>query len=174
MRGQSHEVLNDNRERGTDPAGHTRRGQCSAKRRGARVYCNRRLAAGPTLFDLQTGMHNFHSQNYMECVVEADALDKYNVDLINTNRSDFRRDNDVIDKFVENVTELMRKTYTYEFQSGSSSGTLTGTSQSGGHSVATFTRSSSGPVVIALHEIYEDAATCEIMQLTYGTVTFTT
>ena len=85
------------------------RGPLVAKRRGARVYCNRRLAAGPTLFDLKTAMHNFHSQSYMECIVEADELDKHNVDLINTNRSDFRRDNDIVDKFVEEVTELMRK-----------------------------------------------------------------
>lgn len=85
------------------------RGPLAAKRRGARVYCNRRLAAGPTLFDLKTAMHNFHSQSYMECIVEADALDQHNVDLINTNRSDFRRDNDVVDRFVESVTELMRR-----------------------------------------------------------------
>lgn len=85
------------------------RGPLVAKRRGARVYCNRRLAAGPTLFDLKTSMHNFHSQSYLECIVEADELDKNNVDLINTNRSDFRRDNEIVDTFVAGVTELMRQ-----------------------------------------------------------------
>lgn len=92
------------------PAGETGlRGPLVAKRRGARVYCNKRLSAGPTLFDLPTGMHNFHSQSYMECIVEADELDKYNVDLINTNRSDLRRDNDLVDTVVADITELMRK-----------------------------------------------------------------
>jgi len=92
-----------------DKADTRERGPLIAKRRGARVYCNRRLAAGPTLFDLKTAMHNFHSQSYMECIVEADEIDQHDVDLINTNRSDLRRDNDIVDKFVEDVTELMRK-----------------------------------------------------------------
>jgi hypothetical protein len=85
------------------------RGSLPAKRRGARVYCNKRLAAGPTLFDLPTGMHNFHSQSYMECIVHADDLDRQNVDLVNTNRSDLRRDNDIVDKVVFEITEIMRK-----------------------------------------------------------------
>jgi hypothetical protein len=92
-----------------DKADVRERGPLVAKRRGARVYCNKRLAAGPTLFDLKTSMHNFHSQSYMECIVEADELDQHNVDLINTNRSDLRRDNDIVDKFVTEVTELMRR-----------------------------------------------------------------
>jgi hypothetical protein len=84
------------------------RGSLPAKRRGARVYCNKRLAAGPSLLDLPTGMHNFHSQSYMECIVEADDLDRHDVDLINTNRSDLRRDNSVVDTFVDGVTSIMK------------------------------------------------------------------
>lgn len=84
------------------------RGPLPAKMRGARVYCNQRLAAGPTLFDLPTGMHNFHSQSYMECIVHADVLDQMEVDLISTNRSNLKTDNEVVNSFVEHVTELMR------------------------------------------------------------------
>lgn len=36
-----------------------RKEHLAAKERGARIYCNNRLAAGPTLFDLGTGMHSF-------------------------------------------------------------------------------------------------------------------
>ncbi len=84
-------------------------GNLPTKDRGARVYCNGRLAAGPTLFDLHTGMHNFHSQSYMECVVHADVLDQLEADLISTNRQGFKTDNVVVDAFVAGVTELMRK-----------------------------------------------------------------
>jgi hypothetical protein len=83
-------------------------GHLPAKRRGARIYCNKRLAAGPSLFDTTTGVHNFLSNAYMECVVEADELDRLNViDLVNTNRSDLRRDNDVVDRVIRKVSELM-------------------------------------------------------------------
>ncbi len=54
-----------------------------AGKRGARIYCNKRLAAGPSLFKLGTGMHNFHAQDYLECVVVADTLDQLGVDFVN-------------------------------------------------------------------------------------------
>lgn len=85
------------------------RGSLPAKKRGARVYCNKRLAAGPSLFDLETGMHNFHSQSYLECIVEADDLDRHDVDLVNTNRSDLRRDNEIVDTFITTLTDIMRR-----------------------------------------------------------------
>jgi len=85
------------------------RGSLPAYLRGARVYCNQRLAAGPTLFNLGTGMHNFHAQDYMECIVEADVLDQKETDLISTNRSDLKTDNEVIDAFMQVVTDLMKK-----------------------------------------------------------------
>ena len=84
------------------------RGPLITKQRGARIYCNKRLAAGPTMFDLPTGMHNFHSQSYMECIVHADDLDRHNVDLVNTNRTDLRRDNDVVDQLVKTLEEVMK------------------------------------------------------------------
>lgn len=80
----------------------------AAKDRGARVYCNNRLAAGPTLFGLGTGMHSFHSVDYMECIVEADDLDRGSVDLISTSRTQFKEGNDFIDGLSARVTELMR------------------------------------------------------------------
>lgn len=84
-------------------------GPLAASQRGAIVYCNGRKAAGPTLFNLPTGMHNFHSQSYLECVVEADFLDRMDVDLIGTNRQGLKTDNDIVTSFIESVTELMRQ-----------------------------------------------------------------
>jgi hypothetical protein len=80
-----------------------------AAQRGARIYCNKRLAAGPSLFDLPTGMHNFHSQSYMECVVRADDLDRHSIDFVNTNRTQLKEDNEVVKTLLEAVTEIMRK-----------------------------------------------------------------
>lgn len=80
-----------------------------ASKRGARIYCNNRLAFGPSLLDLKTGMHNFMAHQYMECIVEADALDRQNVDLISTDRGDLMRDNDLVDAFVKEITRLMER-----------------------------------------------------------------
>jgi hypothetical protein len=77
--------------------------------RGARIYCNGRLAAGPSLFNLPTGMHNFHSQSYMECIVRADEIDRHGVDLVNTNRTQLRQDNDIVRQLIEFIEEQMRK-----------------------------------------------------------------
>ena len=76
--------------------------------RGARIYCNGRLAAGPSLFDLPTGMHNFHSQSYMECLVRADEIDRHGVDLVNTNRTQLRQDNEVVRTLISFVENQMR------------------------------------------------------------------
>ena len=87
----------------------TERGSLPATERGARVYCKGRLAAGPTLFDLPTGMHNFHSQAYMEAIVFADVLDDMHVDLISTNRRGLKSDNDVVDAFIDKTTAIMKE-----------------------------------------------------------------
>ncbi len=78
-------------------------------KRGARIYCNDRLAAGPSLFGLPTGMHNFHSQSYMECIVRADELDRHGIDLVNTNRTQLREDNEIVSALINFVEEAMRK-----------------------------------------------------------------
>ena len=93
---------------GSNRSGIRIKGHLPAKMRGARIYCNKRLAEGPTLLNLHTGMHNFHSQSYMECIVHADELDKHKVDLISTNRSDLKADNDIVDALHNTVTEIMR------------------------------------------------------------------
>lgn len=85
-----------------------RRGSLPTSLRGARIYCHGRLAAGPTLLKLQTGMHNFHSQSYMECVVHADEIDKQTMDYIGTNRADLKGDSDVVEAVRDSVTEIMR------------------------------------------------------------------
>lgn len=79
-----------------------------AGKRGARIYCNKRLAAGPSLFKLGTGMHNFHAQDYLECVVVADTLDQLGVDFVNTNRTQLREDNDVVEAVLTHVSDLMK------------------------------------------------------------------
>lgn len=79
-----------------------------AAKRGARVYCNGRLAFGPGLLDLKTGTHNFMAHQYMECIVDADELDRQNVDLISTDRGDLRRDNDIVEAFVSSITAVMQ------------------------------------------------------------------
>jgi hypothetical protein len=79
-----------------------------AAKRGARIYCNNRLAAGPTLLDLPTGMHNFHAQSYMECIVVANELDRFGVDIINTNRTSLRQDSELVEKFLGNITDIMK------------------------------------------------------------------
>jgi hypothetical protein len=90
--------------------GFRRRGDhLRAERRGARIYCNNRLAAGPSLFDLGTGMHSFHSADYMECVVEADDLDRNSVDLISTSRTQLQEGNDVVDALKARITEIMKE-----------------------------------------------------------------
>lgn len=80
----------------------------AVSRRGARIYCNGRLAAGPSLFDLPTGMHNFHSQSYMECIVRADDVDRHGVDLVNTNRTQLRQDNEVVRTLISFIEEQMK------------------------------------------------------------------
>ena len=85
-----------------------KRGNLPTALRGARIYCNRRLAAGPSLLKLHTGMHNFHSQAYMECVVHADEIDRQAVDHIGTNRADLKGDSDVVEALRDAVTEIMR------------------------------------------------------------------
>jgi len=93
-----------------DAKGRTlQRGNLLTAQRGARIYCNKRLAEGPSLLNLDTGMHNFHSQAYMECIVHADAIDSHEVDHIGTNRADLKSDSEVVNALHEVVTEIMRK-----------------------------------------------------------------
>ena len=80
-----------------------------ASHRGVRVYCNNRLAAGPTLLNLNTGMHNFYAIDYMEMIVQADDLDRHGIDLINTNRTQLKSDNELINRFFERLEYHMTK-----------------------------------------------------------------
>lgn len=80
-----------------------------ASRRGARIYCNGRLAFGPSLLGLNTGTHNFMAHQYLEFLVEADELDRQNVDLISTDRGDIRRNNDLVEAFLSRLTKLMQE-----------------------------------------------------------------
>lgn len=88
---------------------HSKGNHLPTAKRGARIYCNDRLAAGPSLFGLPTGMHNFHSQSYMECIVRADELDRHGVDLVNTNRTQLREDNEIVRALITFIEEAMRK-----------------------------------------------------------------
>lgn len=82
-------------------------GSLPAAKRGARIYCNNRLAAGPSLLALKTGMHNFYATDYLECIVRADGIDRGTIDFVNTNRTQLREDNEVVQKLIEAVTAVM-------------------------------------------------------------------
>ncbi len=98
------------RAREKDPSDHSLAfGSLPAAKRGARIYCNNRLAAGPSLLALKTGMHNFYATDYMECLVRADDIDRRTIDLINTNRTQLREDNEVVQTLIESVTAVMAK-----------------------------------------------------------------
>ncbi len=84
-------------------------GSLPATKRGARIYCNNRLAAGPSLFNLKTGMHNFYATDYLECVVRADEIDRRTIDFVNTNRTQLREDNEVVQTLVAQVTSIMAR-----------------------------------------------------------------
>lgn len=76
--------------------------------RGATIYCNNRLAAGPALFGLPTGMHSFHSTDYMDCIVEADDLDRSDIDFVNTARNGIKEGNEVVGAMLDAVVRVMR------------------------------------------------------------------
>ena len=86
-----------------------KRSSLPAGRRGARIYCHGRLSHGPSLLKLHSGVHNFHAQDYMECLVQADALDKYEHDCIVTSREGLNKDNPMVDALFDKITELMKK-----------------------------------------------------------------
>lgn len=76
---------------------------------GARIYANRRQAAGPSLFGLKSGMHSFHSADYMEAFFIADDLDAGSVDFISTDRSDLKEGNEVVSALYEKIREVLTK-----------------------------------------------------------------
>ncbi|WP_061937551.1 ATP-binding protein [Aureimonas sp. AU22] len=80
-----------------------------AEKRGAYIYSKNRLAMDPSLLGLNTGMHNFMAQQYMECIVESDDLDNLNVDVIGTNRAGIIQSSDVVKSFLRRVTDIMRE-----------------------------------------------------------------
>ena len=84
-----------------------RYGPLLVKMKGARVYCNNRLAMGPTLFDLSTSIPYYLGHSYMECIVVADALDREFSDLISTNRTELK-DNEVTKAFFKIIETRMR------------------------------------------------------------------
>jgi hypothetical protein len=76
---------------------------------GARIYANRRQAAGPSLFGLPSGMHSFHSADYMEAFFIADDLDTGSVDFISTDRSDLKEGNEVVGALYDKIREVLTK-----------------------------------------------------------------
>lgn len=88
--------------------------------RGARIYCHNRLAAGPSLFGLPSGVHNFHGQDYMECIVQADQLDEIGVDLVSTDRTQLKGESEVVIAFMDRITDILRQALNahYKFKEG--------------------------------------------------------
>lgn len=85
-----------------------KRASLPAERRGARIYSHGRLTHGPSLLKLHSGVHNFHGQDYMECIVIADAIDEFENDFIVTSREGLNKDNPVVDHLFDSVTALMK------------------------------------------------------------------
>lgn len=96
------------KDHGTDEQTARKRANLPAERRGARIYAHGRLAHGPSLLDLHSGVHNFHAQDYMECIVVADSVDEYEHDFIVTSREGLNKDNPVVAALSRQVTELMK------------------------------------------------------------------
>jgi hypothetical protein len=78
-----------------------------ARHRGARIYCNGRLAAGPSLLNVPSGLHSFHSSDYLECIVVANDIDRHGVDLINTNRTQLKENNELVQALLNSITNIM-------------------------------------------------------------------
>ncbi|HBS5904816.1 TPA: ATP-binding protein [Klebsiella variicola] len=96
------------KDHGTDEQTTRKRASLPAERRGARIYAHGRLAHGPSLLDLHSGVHNFHAQDYMECIVLADSIDEYEHDFIVTSREGLNKDNPVVSALSVHVTDLMK------------------------------------------------------------------
>ena len=78
--------------------------------KGARIYCNGRLALGPSLLKLKPGAHTFHAQNNMECIVHVDELDRnIDFDFINTNRTSLKYDNEIVAQLIDKISKVMEK-----------------------------------------------------------------
>lgn len=80
-----------------------------ADRRGARIYSHGRIAHGPSLLKLHSGVHNFHAQDYMECIVIADAIDEFEHDCIVTSREGLHKDSPIVNALFNKVTDIMRE-----------------------------------------------------------------
>lgn len=78
--------------------------------KGARIYCNGRLALGPSLLKLKPGAHTFHAQNNMECIVHIDELDRnVDFDFINTNRTSLKYDNEIVSQLIDKISKVMEQ-----------------------------------------------------------------
>jgi hypothetical protein len=84
------------------------RSHAGGEDRGATIYCNNRLAAGPALFGLPPGMHSFHSVDYMDCIIEADDLDRTDIDFVNTARNGIKEGNEVVSALLDGVKRAMK------------------------------------------------------------------
>src|SRR3546814_9774935 len=49
------------------------------------------------------------SSDLMECIVRADDLDRHGIDLVNTNRTQLREDNEIVRALIAFVEEAMKK-----------------------------------------------------------------
>jgi len=92
----------------TDEKKAKKRSSLPAERRGARIYSHGRISHGPSLLNLHSGVHNFHAQDYMECIVIADVLDEFEFDCIVTSREGLHKDNPLVSALFETVTGLMK------------------------------------------------------------------
>lgn len=80
-----------------------------AGQRGVRVYAKHRLAAAPSLLDVDSNMHGFHNTQYLDGVVHADFIDQdERADYIATDRHGLRWDVARLAKMRDVLTEEMK------------------------------------------------------------------
>ncbi len=88
------------------------RAALTAKKRGIRVYVGHRLAAAPSLLDMDTNMHGFRMTDYLDGVVQADFLDHQKTDYIATDRQSLRWDTPLLAPLRKELSAQMTKACT--------------------------------------------------------------
>ncbi len=79
-----------------------------AEKRGLRVYVGNRLAALPSLLDMDTNMHGFRMTDYLDGVLQADFLDEQKIDYIATDRQSLRWDTPLLAPIKRDLGAQMR------------------------------------------------------------------
>lgn len=80
-----------------------------ASQRGIRVYSNKRLAAAPSLLEMDTNMHGFRLTDYLDGVVHADFIEMEDTDYIATDRRSLRWESPLLSGLYEFLSTEMKE-----------------------------------------------------------------